>query len=241
MDAWVSVIIPTITEVDSLLEMVRVLDPQVGHRGRIEVLDNGHLPPGRERVWQLDTEALFGLPVAVWDTRGMLLYQQWNFGLRVAQGLCGRRGVRGFAVVLNDDLVVPDHLIDSLLAPMLADPRIWVTHVDPRASSGSTPTGRVTRTVGSFRHGGMTGWAWAVRLAPLAAGRVPLIDSRLKIWGGDDDIALSVRRAGGHQVRVRGLGVDHGGEASCNAADLRAWVDRNKWQDVAVVQSKWRC
>jgi len=159
--------------------------------------------------------------------------------------------------VLNNDLVLPprfiEHLSHALREPIPDGfPVPWVVYPDYNLAPlvrdpGRVPTGIRTPTTGSYRHGGICGWAWmartenrdAIAAASVARGGGQVcrpIDETMLFWCNDDDLAFSVVEAGGGVYRVDGLPVFHIGEASGVTPEQHS----QRQADLARCFAKWR-
>lgn len=138
------------------------------------------------------------------DDRGPInIHRWWNAGLRRAQSLGGR-----YAVVVNDDVVLPPEAPWEMVARLQAD-EAWLCGADPVA---------------------MTGWCWAIDLdSPLRP------DEAFRWWFGDNDLWRRAEREGRLTgVNVGAVHV-HANEATAASPDLADLIRadealyRQKW------------
>lgn len=148
------------------------------------------------------------------------IYPSWNMGMDKANQL----GMK--AVILNDDIEFGE--IDPI-TEMLGH---WENH-DNVAIMGFDSSGTQTEVRhcrGSYRHGGIPGFAFAID--PSVGVRV---DPQFQWWYGDDDLFFSVEKAG-YQLACCPVPVQH--EASTTANRV-SWVDDVIKGDAIRWQAKW--
>lgn len=212
----VNVCIPTVGESELLPELINVLDadPAVG---RIDLYINE--VNGLTRVLELIKDCPLAF-VSVGTIEPETFYRSWNHAIAVAR----EEGHK--LAILNDDIVLPKH------QPITAALTVWDDHPDV-AVLGFDHTEQVTVAEGlrycsgSFRHGGIPGFAFMVD--PL---RVEEVDPAYEIWYGDDDLFFTTQR-NGHRLGRCYLQVRHAASTTLNR---RAWVaaaaqrDRERWE-----------
>lgn len=170
------------------------------------------------------------------DAKGLNIHQMWQTGFDVAV----MSGATHVAFLNNDIIMVPD-TIEWMRKVIDHDPSFWLSYPDyewrvndPRHK----PNGEFRITWGSYRHGGMSGFCYMLKVAAMTWA--PLIDPGLKFWYGDDDLAYEIAKRGGQQVRVSNLALDHIGQATTKVhhkmydlipADKAFFIE--KWFDFA--------
>lgn len=136
----------------------------------------------------------------VWDPRASL-YDMWNKGMEFATDKI-RDGV---AVILNDDIEISADTINGLIDTIKMGG--WAAlGADYRAFPGAQPPSLYNpRSVrGSFRHGGIGGFAFAVN-----ANFGFRVDTQFEWWGGDDDLFAQMMQAGYRIGLLDGAWVSH--------------------------------
>ena len=93
---------------------------------------------------------------------------------------------------------------------MDSDPSIGIIGWDPDPAFGK-PQYNIP-VVGSYREGGITGFAFVVRPVPGIR-----FDESFHWWGGDDDIVYQYRQAGYHAIKMVGRAVLHWASTTSNA------------------------
>lgn len=204
-----------------------ICDQLAGQAGwdRCWVYDNGSQDGTRAHLLHLrDIDPRFcPIPAA-----GDPIYRMWDRGFRQAKTYGATR-----VLFLNNDVILAPGTVEALNVALDSDPDLWLVYPDYDADPDREPwvTG-MRDTSGTYRHGGMCGWAFMLRAGPVDWS--PLIDPALVWWGGDDDLAFEIEHRGGRQARVVGLPVVHLGsqtaalhpQGSCEA-------------DLAYVVAKW--
>lgn len=168
----------------------------------------------------------------VMPCKGRSIYEMWNGGLVTCDARAKAEGITKWNVaILNDDIHVPDLFLSGLSHALRAHDDLWLVYPDPGLNhQHETPTGEVRRTHGTSRTGGMTGWAFMVKGEKIVEAGIK-IDEEFEWWGGDDDLAHKIERAGGAQGAVLGLGLDHDNEGTA-ALPQHAWTHAAKARDV---------
>lgn len=175
---------------------------------------------GFDRAWMFDNGSTDATPdylreVRTLDSRfttvdapGDTIYEMWGRGLGLA-----RAHDADHVAILNNDLVLAPGTLQALSGALDRHPDLWVTYpdYDRRVAQGVGETA-LRRTSGTYRHGGMCGYAFMLNVAHITWE--PLIDPHLTWWAGDDDLAFEIEERGGGQGRVVGLPVDHLGGAT---------------------------
>lgn len=156
---------------------------------------------------------------------GLGIYEMWRQAFKVASS-CDAATL----IVANNDITFGPELPAALVAA-LEERAHWLAYPDYDALEAHDGGLRVT--TGTYRHGGMSGFCFAAKVARI--DWAPLIDPALVWWGGDDDLAFEVERRGGLQVRCVGLPVVHVHEGTARHHDLGAAKDA----DLAYIIEKW--
>lgn len=121
------------------------------------------------------------------------IYQTWNFGLRL--GAMFDKPV----LILNDDIVLGTTAITAMVDTLTeGEWAILGFNYSHLPGSGPIPM------YGSFRHGGVGGFAFGCN--PKLCARV---DRRFRWWGGDDDLFFSTERDGGKVGILLNAAVEH--------------------------------
>lgn len=180
---------------------------------------------GWERCWIFDNGSVDDTPAylsalqerdgrfTVVDAPGLGIYSMWESGIQRA-----RDAGADHVAVLNNDLRLAPQTIERLNAALDEHPDVWVSYPDyEHPASHAAAEGGIRYTSGTFRHDGMAGFCFMLRVAPLTWR--PLIDPQFRWWGGDDDLAFEIEARGGRQARVLGLGVTHYGEGTARHHD----------------------
>ena len=166
------------------------------------------------------------------DCPGLTITQMWNRAWLAALDEADQVDL----VVLNNDIAVPPGFIVNLTSMLRSDERYWAVYPDynRRVEQGTAIKG-LTPTNGTFRHGGMCGWAWALKAEAHREG-LPLMDEQFQWWASDDDLVFAIE-ASGHLVgRVDGLPVDHVGSVTFNG---RGDLHGQGWDDLRRCVAKW--
>lgn len=174
--------------------------------------------------------------IRIFHTPNMNIYEMWQHGWDAALALYPDCNIN--LAFLNDDIQVPSVFLTAL-GRALRNSDFWITYPDVNApsSSGFELEGLILdETFGSYRHGGMTGWAFMLRGELLREGKLPRLDTQYEWWYGDDDLAFTVDRWGGKQARVRGLLCEHESEAT---ASLHPWTHEARERDEKRFNLKW--
>lgn len=230
-------IVDVVIPVRGLCELTRSicaqLQAQHGWRA-CYVFDNGSLDDTAEYLAELARTDPRFVPIPAW---GSGIYQMWEAGLdmAVASGT-------DYVAFLNNDLTLAPGTFVALASALDSAPEVVLAYPDydlPLERDGNfRPPGpeRLRRTTGTYRHGGMSGFAFMAKASRLDWR--PLVEPGIHLWYGDDDLAFAVASRGGIQVRVVGLPIVHLGQATSNqhpsvfasiTADKAAFVA--KWGD----------
>ena len=166
------------------------------------------------------------------------IYDLWDYGRRWALRNWGPatgpidRPV--YLHVLNNDVTLAPGTLSDLTDALEVRPDAWVASPDPDAPWPDVGLRRRPVEVrGSYRHGGMLGYAFTVAVHRWPVGEA-LVDPAFSWWYGDDDLAFSVEARGGKILRVKGLPIAH--ETSSTARhhpELAAVIDQDRETFVA--------
>lgn len=161
------------------------------------------------------------------------VYDAWDMGVRLA----AEDGAELVCVLNNDVTIAPGTF--TFLAGPFDNERVGITYpnYDLALEAGSGAVGtRMTR--GTYRHGGMCGFCFMVRVAALDwLAADPLVDPGFQWWYGDDDLAFNLEGRGWLQMRVLGLPIEHVGGAT---AALHPEVNETIDADRSHCERKWR-
>lgn len=196
----------------------------------LDIFDNGH---GIETAGKLAEIEARDERIRVWDARGDGIYKMWNDGIKTA--LEDFEGPVNVAI-LNDDIKVLPGSIEVMAEHLRRDPDLWLVCADYTRTTKQTVHSIVVDHVrGTYRQGGICGWCYMVK-GEKFRGDVPFIDEGFEIWYGDDDLAYSITKAGGKLAILRGLPVDHVGEATVS---LLPETHEMKERDRERFEAKW--
>lgn len=221
----VSVVIP----VKDNFEMTRGVIAQLFEAGGYDdllIFDNGTTDP--EMVaWLAEQDV-----ADVFDAKGASIHEMWNAGIDEAKA---RHKGRADVLFLNNDIRVGDSFVIRMSAGLRSDPALCAVsgNYDGRRGHGVIPVRGISagRMDGS---GGLAGFAFMVRSDFLDSYRFP---TDMKWWFGDNDLCLSIEKAGGWYGVVPDALVDHleGGSQTERPAD---W-DEVIAADRAAFEAKW--
>lgn len=193
---------------------------------------------GWERCWIFDNGSIDATAplLTTLDDRfkpvlagGRLIYEMWDQGFRAARGSGAE-----YVAIINNDLQLAPGTFTRMGQAFAQDQGTALVYpdYDLEVSRGAWDAG-LRYTSGTYRHGGMSGFCFALRSA--AVDWAPLVDSRFLWWGGDDDIAFNLEARGWSQARMEGLPVDHLHEGTARHHDL----GEVKAADMARIIEKW--
>lgn len=156
---------------------------------------------------------------------GGTIYDSWNLGLDIAQADGSP------ALVLNDDAELAPGAAGKVLGTFDADDRLAVVGFDPYCRPEPARVAPYQMVSGSYRHGGVPGFAFAAR--PELCARV---DPQFEWWYGDDDLFFATEAAGG-RLAVR-LGACVGHQAETTAVN-HPWTLEARARDAERFRGKW--
>ena len=220
-----SIVIPVRDNLHLTQSICNQLMDQPGWNEAI-IMDNG----STDDTWQYLND------LAYMDERFMphfvperTIYEMWNLGFEwIAQHT-------DYVAFLNNDITISNGLIAAMGDVLDATKEVGIVYPDysRRIEQGIDPL-LPYYTRGTYRHGGMSGFCFMLR-----AGAVtwhPLVDPKLRLWYGDDDIAFQFEKEGWRQLRLSGWPIDHIGQATCNQ---HPEVFKDVPADKAYFEKKW--
>jgi hypothetical protein len=183
----VFVVVPVKDQLDHTRGIVEQLVAQGGYE-RAFVLDNGSGPQTRDYLAGCDGRS----DIEVIDADAWPLHDMWQHGVDRARA---RSAVCDVAI-LNNDLRLGPRFLPALSASLRSDPALWA--VSPRYDA--RPIGGVEYVSGTFKDGGIAGFAYMVRGE--AFDHIAF-DRGFHWWYGDDDLIAQIEQ-GGHKVALTG-------------------------------------
>lgn len=175
----------------------------------------------------------FGEPtIEVLETwpQGKSLYHGWNTSIEMA------RKEGAWLAVLNDDIRLLAPCAISQVAGILANnPSYAIVGLNWNGTPESAnPSARLLRqTHGSYRHGGVGGWAWVCD-----PHKVETVPEDLVWWYGDDHIFLAAERDG-HKIGIANhVKVEHANELTASSGD-QDWTHKAKESDHVAFSRIW--
>lgn len=215
-----SIVIPVRDEVHYTQSIVAQILCEQGW-DRCIIFDNGSVDETKEFLAGLDERFV------IVDAAGMGIYEMWRCGLDVA--------TEDYVAILNNDIIIAPGTFEVLNKILDDDQRVWIAYPDHRRTiAQGVALNGIEFTKGTYRHGGMCGWAFMVRRERMDWR--PWVDPQLRWWGGDDDIVFTVEKRGGLMARAVGLPVDHYLEGTARFHD---WLHEQKRKDLAYLRKKW--
>lgn len=212
--------IPTRDRFDLLAPLLTSL--LSGNAGELVlVMDNGYSEESRK---SLDQWAAVEPNLLVADCHGQSIYQMWNFAIDFANEIEAR-----FLCLLNDDVAIPTYGVQALAKALDNDPELWVVSPNYHGTAAYQHPG-VRYVTGTYKNGGMAGFAFM-----FDPSRPLRFDEAFQFWGGDDDFAHQVTRAGGKIGIVMGLACEHHGGAT---SGLHPEVDEMISADVDLMRER---
>jgi hypothetical protein len=216
------IVIPVRDQVHITQSIVEQIQEQSGWQ-KLWIFDNGSVDNTWDYLMGVNSEDPRVIPISAFDEG---IYDMWDEGFRVA-----RHDGADYVAILNNDLTLFPNTFELLNQTLDNYSTVWIAYPDYNATVPSANSVRVTS--GTYRHGGMSGFCFMLRAAPI--DWEPLVDPRFKWWGGDDDIAFEVESRGGVQIRVVGLPVGHLHEGTARHHDL----GNQKGLDMRSIYEKW--
>lgn len=236
------VAIPTRYAPETLADLLFALASE-GAQDQVWILNNSHddtswLPeaPGRH----------------VFDLPNRTIYEMWNFAWRHALDLAyqgdpaiGDADENGPIVepfnlcFLNDDIKVLSGFpfIGAMAHWLRSAPQVAAVCPDYNRplSEGYEATSAPKRAQGSFKDGGLSGWAFMFKGEWHVERDLPFVDEQFEWWCGDDDLFAQLNRRG-VCLRLDGLPLEHVGELS---ARERPELELAKGRDIERFKNKY--
>lgn len=191
-------------------ELTRTLVGQLREQGeydRLFILDNGSVSK-QAKNWLASVDGKDGVEVIPADGWG--IHRMWNEGIRRSLSLSPSCDI----AILNNDLSVGPEFLSKLSQGLRSADLLGAVcpNYDGRAGSGVVPlrgicAGRYDGT------GGLAGFAFMVPGEAFASG-FPFFDERLSWYFGDNDLVLSLEKAGAWYGMVTDCSVEHVGGGS---------------------------
>lgn len=165
------------------------------------------------------------------------IYEMWNEAFRYALDAFPNGEVN--LALLNNDIRLAPGTLAALSKALRSDEAWWAVSVDPtwRVEQGLALHPEPVEAFGTYRHGGLVGWAFMVKAENWRDVEHP-VDPQFRWWGGDDDLVFSIAERGGKVARVRGVPCDHVGEGTAQDTG-NEWVHAEKEQDRKRFEAKW--
>lgn len=211
--------------------------PTLGESEHLEgMLDSLLEDPSLDEVWLYLNDIERQWPVHFFERGRRLvlvdadrwpIHRMWNHAIERAR--CAPQGAE--LAILNDDLTLSENMVWRVVGAMRGDPDVWIASPDYRAGALDTKGATLRDVHGVWWRGGIAGFAFVVR-----ADRVPNVDEQFEWWGGDQDLVLSIERAGGRAAIVQGVSVVH---HSSTTANRHEWTQHAAARDRERIVAKW--
>jgi GT2 family glycosyltransferase len=216
------VIIPTILKENRAIKLAQNYEKDE-LCDEVWIYDNGH-----KNFQALIDASNNSKKIKYFNTIGMSIYQQWNHGLYYAIEKHPSN-----ILISNDDISICDNLVSSLSNSLELNEKYWISYPCLDRPNGIG----VVETMGTFADYGMLGFCWMISSNAFKHG-VPLIDENFIWWGGDDDIAQSVHKHGGIQIRVNESWITHEHSSTASSPNF-GWTNDAVSQDIVYLRKKW--
>lgn len=226
------VIIPVKNRRDLTKSILTQLKKQGGYT-EILVYDNGSTDGTVTYLERQDVASSF-------DAKGAGIYNIWNEGVKQAQRLA--EGYPCNIAILNNDLMLGNSFLERMAHALRSGPTSLVA-VSGNYDGRTGPT-EVLPTTGTFKNGGLAGFAFMVKGEAMGT-TVPYFDEHYTWYFGDDDFVHSIEQAGGTvgiATPADFIHIGGGSQTSSNGTrerlgtkELRDSVDG----DTAYYMSKW--
>lgn len=216
------IVIPVRDQLHITQSIVEQIQQQSGWQ-KLWIFDNGSVDNTWDYLMGVNSEDPRIVPI---NASGAGIYDMWDEGFRAA-----RHDGADYVAIFNNDLTLYSNTIEYLNEALDTHPNAWIAYPDYNNAAPSSISYRVT--AGTYRHGGMSGFCFMLRAAPINWD--PLVDPIFKWYGGDDDIAFEVEKRGALQIRVMGLPVEHLHEGTARHHDLGT----QKGLDMQSIFHKW--
>lgn len=164
------------------------------------------------------------------------IYQMWNEGWKRAVEETHGQPVN--VAILNNDISIPSKFLSTLARWLRSSDTPWCVYPDYNLALWQSGAQRAVRTVGTYKDGGMCGWAFMLKGETVHEG-MPYVDEGFEWWFGDDDIVRNIYQLGHEVWRIQGLPLDHHGEATASNG-LNEWTHAAKERDVRRAAELWQ-
>lgn len=175
----------------------------------------------------------FGAPtievIETWP-QGKSLYHGWNTSIDMA------RKEDAWLAVLNDDIRLTTPYAISHVAGLLAsNPSYAIVGLNWQEPPESADPGArpLRQTHGSYRHGGVGGWAWVCD-----PHKIVTVPHDFVWWYGDDHIFFSAEKDGHKLGLANHVHVEHVNELTASSGE-QDWTHEAKTSDQAAFQRIW--
>lgn len=160
---------------------------------------------------------------------GKSIHHGWNAAIEMA------RRENALLAILNDDIRIMRYDSISIVARILSDnPSYALIGLNWQTPDNADDVDRELRQVhGSYRHGGVGGWAWVCD-----PHKIVLVPDGLVWWYGDDHIFFSAEQDGHHIGIANNIYVEHINEHTANSGDQN-WTHDSKEKDYKKFQRLW--
>lgn len=185
------------------------------------IYDNGSTDETPKYLASLDSR------FTIVSAAGWGIYEMWTAGLDASKAK--------YVAILNNDIILGARFFTELAEIMERDEKVWIAYPEyTRPVAQGLARRGVQYTKGTYRHGGMCGWAFMVRRERMDWR--PWVDPRLAWYAGDDDIAFETEKRGGLIAKAVGLPLDHYLEGTARFHDH---LHHQKAKDLAYLKAKW--
>lgn len=154
---------------------------------------------------------------------GRSFYGSWNEGVAKAADR------NAYALLLNDDIVIPNGIIEALADALDHYPEYGLIAADGPIGQAICQPGSVESIYHGYRRHEFAAWCCMAR--PEAWQTV---DERYRVYFGDDDLLWKVRHSGWETGILRGVGVYHDTSTTLRQLD---WIDAAIIEDQRLWQS----
>lgn len=195
------IIIPVRDQLHLTQSIVEQLKEQIGW-DKCWIMDNGSGPDTAAYLETLDHERFS----SNWCPN-LTIYEMWNAGFIQSQTFDAE-----YVAFLNNDIYMVPNTIQMLKNALSFNKQAWISYPDYNETKPGIINYKETK--GTYRHGGMSGFCFMVKAKKITWR--PIIDTRFRLWYGDDDLVFNIEKHGGKQIRILGLPVQHIGQATTN-------------------------